>query len=246
MDFLTLFISLRCTQACAHCLYGCTSEYGEHMSWDVFTKSVEIAKKSQIPTLNFFGGEPLLNPQFFTMLQAALENNFNLIVATNCRPLAKEGFFAEFLDVTKQYKERLVIFTARDKFHLQHFDPAEIVDHLRVENYEVVVSDYSNDTVLLSELNVHNHELRELNTHYSCCKGRWTDYLGVLPDGRWTICPPSLEGFGNIFSDSLEEITKFKRELSLRYEEGCTECLKDFKGFRKDFKASRVTKELKI
>ena len=173
------------------------------MSWDVFTQSVEIAKESQIPTLNFFGGEPLLNPQFFTMLQTALENGLYLILATNCRPLAKEEFFTKFLDVTKQYKERIVIFTARDKFHLQFFDPAEIVNRLRSESYKVVVQDYSNHTVALSEYNVNNQELRKLNTHWSCCKVSWTDYLGVLPDGGWTICPPSLEAFGNIFSDSL-------------------------------------------
>jgi MoaA/NifB/PqqE/SkfB family radical SAM enzyme len=62
MDFLTLFISLRCTQSCAHCLYGCSSEHSEHMSWDVFMQSIAIAEEYQILTLNFFGGEPLLNP----------------------------------------------------------------------------------------------------------------------------------------------------------------------------------------
>jgi MoaA/NifB/PqqE/SkfB family radical SAM enzyme len=246
MDFLTLFITLRCTQACAHCLYGCTPEYGEHMSWDVFTKSVEIAKESQIPTLNFFGGEPLLNPHFFMMLQTALENSLDLMVATNSRPLAKDEFFAEFLDVTKQYKERMVIFTPRDKFHLKFFDPAEVINRLRKERYNIVVQYGCDHTVVLSEHNVPNQELLKLNTRGSCCKLSWTDYLGVLPEGGWTICPASLEAFGNIFSDSLEEITEFKRELPLRYEEGCTECLKDFKGFRKEFETSRVTKELRI
>ena len=215
------------------------------MSWDVFTKSVEIAKESQIPTLNFFGGEPLLNPQFFLMLQTALENDLFLILATNCRPLEHEGFLIKFLDITKQYKERIVIVTARDEFHLQFFDPAETINRLRSESYEVVVNDYSNHTVLLSEYNANNQELRKLDTHFSCCAASWTDYLGVLPDGGWTICPASLEPFGNIFSDSLDEIVEFKRGLSLRYEEGCTECLKDFKAFRKEFDTSRATKELR-
>jgi len=76
MDFLTLFISLRCTQACAHCLYGCSHEHGEHMSWGVFTQSLAIAEKSQIPTLNFFGGEPLLNPQFFVCYKQHLKTVF--------------------------------------------------------------------------------------------------------------------------------------------------------------------------
>ena len=244
MDFLTLFISLRCTQACAHCLYGCSPEHGEHMSWNVFTQSVALAEKTQIPTLNFFGGEPLLNPKFFPMLQTTLENGLSLILATNCCPLTKEDFFLKFLDTTKQYKERIAIFTARDKFHLRFFDPTETVNHLRCESYNVVVEDYSNHTAILTEYNTNNKELQTLNTNGSCCKARWTDYLGVLPNGGWTICPPSLEAFGNIFTNSLNEIIEFKRGISLRYEEGCTECLKDFKDFKKEFEKCRGAKRV--
>lgn len=235
MDFLTLFVSLRCTQACAHCLYGCSPERGEHMSWDVFARSVAIAEKSGIPTLNFFGGEPLINPRFFPMLQTALEKGFSLILATNCRPLAKEEFLTKFLDVTRKHKERVIIHTTRDKFHLVFFDPVEVVDRLCREDYKVVVNAYSNHTVALSEYNLANQELRKLDTRFCCCKYDWTDYLGILPDGGWTICPPSLEAFGSIFSHNLEEIVTFKRGLTIRYEEGCTECLKDFKDFRKEF-----------
>jgi organic radical activating enzyme len=244
VDFLTLFISLRCTQACAHCLYGCSPDRGEHMPWDVFTQSVAIARKRQIATLNFFGGEPLLNPQFFPMLQETFENGFSMILATNCRPLAEERFFTEFLGLTKQYQERMVVVTARDKFHLQFFDPVEVINRLRSENFKVVVQDYSNHTLALSEYNANNQELRKLNTHWFCCGAGWTDYLGVLPDGGWTICPPSIEAFGSIFSDSMEEILKFKRELSMHCEEGCSECLKDFKHFRKEFEARRAVKGL--
>jgi len=214
------------------------------MSWDVFTQSVAIAEENRIPTLNFFGGEPLLNPQFFPMLQTTFENGLSLILTTNCRPLVKEGVFTKFLHVTKQYKERIVIVTARDRFHLQFFDPAQVINRLRSESYEVMVNDYSDHTVLLSKYNASNQELRKLNTSFSCCKASWTDYLGVLPDGGWTICPASLEAFGNIFANSLGEIVEFKRGLSMRYEEGCTECLKDFNDFRKEFETRRGTKRL--
>ena len=243
MDFLTLFISLRCTQACAHCLYGCSPKNGEHMSWDVFTKSVAIAEESEIPTLNFFGGEPLLNPLVFRMLRTGLENGFSLMLATNCRPLAKERFLTKFLDVTKPYKERIVIHTANDEFHLKFFDPVVIIDRLRSESYEVVVQNYSDHTVALSKYNANNQELRKLNIHWCCCAHSWTDYVGVLPNGEWTICPPSLEAFGNVFSDSLKGILKFKSGLQLRFEEGCSECLKEFPEFRRRFETRRFTKE---
>lgn len=235
MDFLTLFVSLRCTQACEHCLYGCSPQYGDHISWDVFTLSLKIAKDNQIPTLNFFGGEPLLNPQVFSMMQSTLENGLSLILSTNCRPLGKEDFLTQFLDITKEYKKNITVVTARDKFHLQYFDPANVINLLQDESYEVQVNDYSNHTVVVSEYNAHVQELQKLNTRFSCCGGSWTDYIGVLPDGGWTICPASLEAFGNVFSNSMEEIIKYKRGLPIQYEQGCTECLKDFKKFRKDF-----------
>ena len=235
MNFLTLFVSLRCTQACAHCLYGCSPNSGNHMSWDVFARSLKIAKDIQIPTLNFFGGEPLLNPQVFPMIQLALENNLTLILATNCRPLGKENFLMKFLDVTNEYKKNITVVTARDRFHLQYFDPKEVINRLQDENYRVQVNDYSNYSVVVSEYNVHHQELHKMDTRFSCCGGSWTDYIGVLPDGGWTICPASLEAFGNVFSNSMEEIIKYKRGLPIHYDQGCTECLKDFKNFHKDF-----------
>ena len=209
-------------------------------------RSVTIALENRIPALNFFGGEPLLNPQFFPMLKKAFENNLSLILATNCRPLAEQGFITRFLDATKAHKKHIVIITARDKFHLQFFDPIEAIEHLRSEGYEVAVNDYSNHTVLLSEYNTSHRELRNLDTHFTCCNATWTDNLGVLPNGQWTICPASLEAFGNIFTNSLQEIVHFKRGLSLHYEEGCTECLKKFKDFRKEFETIQAIKEIGI
>jgi MoaA/NifB/PqqE/SkfB family radical SAM enzyme len=212
------------------------------MPWDVFKRSVAIALESRIRALNFFGGEPLLNPQFFPMLELALERDFSLILATNCRPLAEEGFFTRFLDITQDFKKRIVIITARDKFHLRFFDPMEIIERLRNESYEVVVNDYSNHIVLLSEFNANKQELYKLNSRFSCCGNKKTDHIGVLPDGGWTICPPSLESFGNIFLNSLEEIIEFKSGLQLHCEKGCSICLKDFKKFHEQFESRELSK----
>jgi organic radical activating enzyme len=203
------------------------------MSWDIFQRSLNIAKENRIDRVNFFGGEPLLNPLFFPMLQTALEKDFSLIIATNCRLLDKEPAFSEFLNITKQHKKQILIVTARDKFHLPFFDPAEIIALLKKESYEIVVNDYSNNTIALSEYNSGNQDLQQLNTQFSCCNANPNDYLGILPDGGWTICPASLEGFTNIFTNSLSEIICFKKNLPLQYEKGCTECLKDFKTFHK-------------
>jgi MoaA/NifB/PqqE/SkfB family radical SAM enzyme len=205
------------------------------MTWEVFSRAVSVALEQRITSLNFFGGEPLLNPQFFPMFETALEQKFNLILTTNCRPLAREGIFQRFIKTTSEFKDRIVIVTARDRFHLQHFDPAAVIEQLRREGYSVTVNDYSNHTLLISEHNSANQDLRALDTGFSCCNADWKDYIGVLPDGGWTICPASLEAFGNIFTHHLDEIVQFKLRLPLRYKEGCTRCLKDFKSFRREF-----------
>jgi MoaA/NifB/PqqE/SkfB family radical SAM enzyme len=210
------------------------------MSRDVFQRSLAIAIKRRIPALNFFGGEPLLNPRFFSMLQTALESGLYVILATNCSPLAGKGFFARFLDITRDFRKRITIITARDQFHLRFFDPQETIDRLRRERYEIIVNSYSDQSVLLSEFNADKRELLELNTRFSCCGNKRTDHVGVLPDGGWTVCPPSLVPFGDIFSDDIEEIIEFKSGLPLRFREGCSECLKDFHEFRKRFETRKA------
>src|SRR3990172_7233395 len=201
-------MSLRCTQACVHCIYGCSPKTGNHMSWEVFSRSLAIAQENKIPALNFFGGEPLLNPQILPMLEKTLENDLSVILATNCRPFTDDRFLARFMDSTELYKKRIVVFTARDKFHLEFFDPAEIVSRLESKNYEVRVTDYSDHTIALSEYNRKNVDLQRLDTRFSCCAGAWTDYLGVLPDGGWTICPPSLLSFVNLFRSEERRVGK--------------------------------------
>lgn len=241
MDFLTLFISLRCTNSCSHCLYGCSPSHGEDMSLDVFRRSLALASKNNINKINFFGGEPLVNLDFFSMVQITLESGFSLILATNCYPLSDGKVLNNFLNITKQYKERIEIVTARDRFHLQYFDPADIIIRLKNEGYSIVVNNYADYSILISEYNIHNQELAKLDTCFSCCADKWSDALGVLPNGGWTICPTSLEPFGDIFSYDLSQIVQFKRRLPLRFKEGCTVCLKDFKRFRREFENTMPT-----
>jgi MoaA/NifB/PqqE/SkfB family radical SAM enzyme len=244
MDFLTFFISLRCTNSCSHCLYGCSPNHGEDMLWHVFMKSLEQATKNKIKKINFFGGEPLINPKILPMLQETLEHEFSLILATNCRPLENKELYSEFLDTTQKYKKNIVIVTARDSFHLRFFDPTDIIKQLRKDNYEVVVQDYSNHVVALSKYNINNPGLQNISTNWSCCQANWTDYVGILPDGGWTICPPSLEVFGNIFSHNLEDILKFKHELVFQNEKGCSECLKEFQNYHERFEKKYVSSKL--
>lgn len=46
--FLTLFISLRCSHSCAHCIYGCGPSSGADMTMGVFRESIAIAESAGI------------------------------------------------------------------------------------------------------------------------------------------------------------------------------------------------------
>jgi hypothetical protein len=173
------------------------------------------------------------------MLKLALDDGFNLILATNCRLLEKEDFFIRFSEITGQYKEHIELITSKDRFHLKFFDPADIIRRLRNENYKVVVSDWSDRSILLSEYDRENKELNDLDTRYSCCNNTWIDYLGVLPEGGWQICPPYSDPFGDIFSTGFEEIRQFRNGLTLRYKEGCTRCMVDLVNIHQEFESRR-------
>jgi organic radical activating enzyme len=131
------------------------------MPWPVFTRSLELAKANYISKINFFGGEPLVNPDILSMLQKTLEDEFSLILATNCRPLINKEFYSKFISITNQYKNNIVIITARDSFHLKFFDPTDIINQLRKDDYEIIVQDYSDHIVALSEYNSNRPELRD-------------------------------------------------------------------------------------
>jgi hypothetical protein len=177
------------------------------------------------------------------MVQTTLEKGFRLMLSTNCRLFSKKEFFNKFINITDEYKNSIIVITARDRFHLKYFDPLNIVNRLRKKSFNVIVNDYANQTILLSKYNIKNEKLLRMNTDFSCCNGIWNDYLGVLPEGEWTICPASLEIFGNVFINPLEEVVEFKRGLSLKNNKGCTECLKDFKYFSNEFNR-KYTKQL--
>lgn len=237
IEFLTLFISLRCTHKCNHCLYACSPEKGEDMSLEVFEKSIDIAKKNNITKLTFFGGEPFTNSEIFKMLDCSLKNNFDLIIATNGYLLNNDKTYEMLYEVTHTYKNKILFDIGNDKYHKQYFDPTNVADKLKNHGYPVLLQDYCDYALIISDYNKDKVNLQTIsNISISCCeKGKYQS-VGVLPNGAWTICPPSLIEFGNISNIDLKELLTFKHKLPFKCELGCTMCLKDFNSYNKDFR----------
>jgi len=240
MKFITLFISLRCTHECNHCLYACSPENGEDMSLEVFEKTIDIAKKNNITRLTFFGGEPFINSEIFNMLCCALKNNFDLIIATNGYFLNNDRIFKMFYEETHIYKNKIVLNIGYDEYHKKYFDPINTANKLKNNGYSVLLQDYCDDSLIISE---HNKDkvnlLPTTNTSINCCETGKYHSVGVLPNGSWTICPPSLIEFGNIYNIDLIDLVSFKQNLPFKCDQGCTICLKDFNSYNKDFRKLR-------
>ena len=62
-------ITTACNMHCPHCCYD-AQYHGEHMEIDTFKKVLEFTKDL---SLNIGGGEPTVHPQFFSILDLAIE-----------------------------------------------------------------------------------------------------------------------------------------------------------------------------
>lgn len=234
--FLFLFISLRCTHSCTHCGYGCSPNRGEDMSWQVFLKSIKIAKKHGIKNLVFYGGEPTINPNFFSMLETVLMQDFFAFLLTNGFIFSNEKILNRFIKKFRKRKDAMAINISNDKFHRKFFDPKVVINKLR-EIFKVEEVTYSDYKIALTDLNVSMlPKLKNLDfEEFNCCNYGKVNNIGILPDGSWTVCFPYIKPFGNINTHTLQQILDFKSKLKIQCHNGCTRCLKDFDKFHRQF-----------
>jgi hypothetical protein len=232
MDYFFLFISLRCNNECRHCLYGCKKEKGENMSFEVFKDSIRIAISNNIKKLNFFGGEPFMNPLIFEMISYVLNFNFTIQINTNCRILYSSKYFDKFVAIVGNHKKNVIIRTSRDKYHLEKFDPLPVIAKLSNLGFETRINTYCDDSVLLSPNNIDKLD-SYTNTDFSCCGKTGNPSPAILPDGSWTLCVASLIPFTNIYSLTYTDLLSFTSTLNIQSSISCTECLKKFPEYRK-------------
>ena len=80
-----------CNLACPECPSGngTLARRKGHISWDVFTRSVDELKKTLFTTTLYFQGEPLLNKRIFDMIAYLKKENIYSIISTNAQFLHK-------------------------------------------------------------------------------------------------------------------------------------------------------------
>jgi len=83
-----------CRMGCTHCMVEAHPD-GEHMAMENFAKSIDLAKRIDLPVLMISGGEPLEHPEFFEFAKLAKKNIKLVLLLTN-------GMFAEDEELTKR------------------------------------------------------------------------------------------------------------------------------------------------
>lgn len=236
VDLFTIFVSLRCNNKCKHCLYGCNPHNGEDMPFDVFLKAIEIARSSNISKVNLFGGEPFIHKDILKMVKRCIESNFSLVIATNGYWLSKNENYKIFREITENAVNRITFSIGNDKYHREYFDPKEIIIRLKNDNYCVATPECNDNMLIISEKNKYIIDVEKaLNNRTTCCANGLLNQIGVLPNGSWTICPPSLIEYGNVDTTELKTLCNYKEMISLKCQEGCSKCLKEIEVARIGF-----------
>jgi hypothetical protein len=88
-------ITQKCRMGCNHCMVE-ASEFGEHMTLEVFCKVLAFVKRYPFEQLLISGGEPLENPEFFEMMELAKGLSFPQII------ILSNGMFVEEKDVLER------------------------------------------------------------------------------------------------------------------------------------------------
>jgi Fe-coproporphyrin III synthase len=77
-------ITRTCNLRCVHCYSDSnTMQYPGELSWDQMQEVVKDLAAYQIPSLLLSGGEPLIHPRFFDLVDLASEAGLKLTISTN-------------------------------------------------------------------------------------------------------------------------------------------------------------------
>ena len=78
------YITRTCNQRCVHCYSDSMAmQYPGELNWEQMQAVVEDLAGYKIPSLLLSGGEPLIHPRFFDLVDLATEHGLKLTISTN-------------------------------------------------------------------------------------------------------------------------------------------------------------------
>ena len=120
-----LQITTKCNMRCAHCMFSCAPNKGEHMSLTTFHKALELSKNTD-EYISVGGGEPTLHPHFEQIMYeciSATSTDTPLWIVTNGTHKRRSMMLADLCD-KNIIKVRLSI----DQFHNKKMVHPDVLD----------------------------------------------------------------------------------------------------------------------
>ncbi len=124
LETLWLNTGTLCNLACENCYIESTPENDRllYLSLQEVLPFLAEIRDQGLGTreIGITGGEPFMNPEILLIMQACLEQGFNLLVLTNAmRPMMRTRIQSGLLDLKKAYPDQLTL-----RVSIDHFDQA--------------------------------------------------------------------------------------------------------------------------
>ena len=112
-----------CNIACSNCYIESTptNDRLSYLTLDEVTSYLDEIQTQELATdeIGLTGGEPFMNPDIVSIMQACLSRGFRVLVLTNAmRPMMRPRIQGALLDLHKRYRAQLTL-----RVSVDHFDP---------------------------------------------------------------------------------------------------------------------------
>ncbi len=110
------YLTHECNYTCDHCYIGSgPGKQNTRFEKELALRTIQELKGAEL--ISFPGGEPTMHPEFFDIVDAALDVAKNVEVFTNGRNLF---LLEQGIDRLAGYDSRLTVYVSADTFHLKH------------------------------------------------------------------------------------------------------------------------------
>jgi MoaA/NifB/PqqE/SkfB family radical SAM enzyme len=214
-------VTNECNLACLHCIEesGPGKAFRDEFAAEQIFHFLQQVMELEIPYLSFSGGEPMVHPQFFEMVefvcardgQLKIETNGHYLTTENCRRLKDLGVKAVQVSLDGASRETFNRMRIRGDFDLA----IEGVRNLQAADVPIEIN-YSPTRFNVHEIGAAVDLAHELGA-YSFYTGR-TMYTGNAVK-TWHLLAPSEEQYGEYFRVLHQKTQEFRGRMRVHFHE---------------------------
>lgn len=214
-------VTNECNLACLHCIEesGPGKAFRDELDAEQIFHFLQQVMELEVPYLSFSGGEPMVHPQFFEMVefvcardgQLKIETNGHYLTAENCRRLKELGVKAVQVSLDGASRETFNRMRVRGDYDLA----IEGVRNLQAADVPIEIN-YSPTRFNVHEIGAAVDLAHELGA-YSFYTGR-TMYTGNAVK-TWHLLAPSEEQYSDYFRVLHEKTEELRGRMRVHFHE---------------------------